>query len=111
MERTHQNTRTTYDRINSSNITPGQKKCATRTNPTVWRTTRVYCISYTPTTYITILGAVEFVRPTDPGMFTLTTPKGVMTRTGATQPIPLTAAKIATKKIAHEERKRQYNEW
>ena len=64
-----------------------------------------------PTIYITIPGATQFVRPTDPGELTLTALTDVGTRLRAAQPIPLVTADIATQKIAHKERKRQYNEY
>ena len=63
-----------------------------------------------PTTYNSIPNSAPFVRPTDPGLFSLSAPAGVATRTGAGAVVTLTAADITTQKIAHDERKRQYNE-
>ena len=59
-------------------------------------------------TYNGIPTSAPFVRPVDPGAFVPVQNAGVATRAGA--PAPLTAADIATQKIAHDERKKQYNE-
>lgn len=53
--------------------------------------------------YNAIPGAVPFVRPLDPGLFTPIVPVGV-------RAVPLTAADIATQKITFDEEKRRYNE-
>ena len=63
-----------------------------------------------PNTYNLIPGAANFVRPHDPGAFVPVNPGGVGTRSGAGAAPPLTAADIATQKLAHDERKRLYNE-
>ena len=52
---------------------------------------------------------MAFVRPTDPGIFVPSENSGISTR-GSTGPDPLTAADIATQKIAHDEVRCQYNE-
>ena len=62
------------------------------------------------TTYNSIPNSAPFVRPTDPGIFTLSAPAGVATHAGAGAILTLTAADIATQKIKHDEKKRQYNE-
>lgn len=60
--------------------------------------------------YNRIPGTTRFVRPTDPGIFTpIQNPGGPATRAGA-GPLSLTAADIATQKLAHDEVKRQFNE-
>ena len=56
-----------------------------------------------PATFRTIPGTTAVIRPTDPGVFTPTSPNGVRAP-------PLTAAEIATQKLAHDELKRHYNE-
>ena len=61
-----------------------------------------------PQAWNAIATSAPFLRPTDPGIFTPTPHAGVATRAGA--PPPLTAADIATQKIAFDERKRAYNE-
>ena len=60
--------------------------------------------------YNAIPGATRFIRPVDPGVFSpIPNPGGAATR-GGSGPLPLTAADIATQKLAHDELKRQYNE-
>ena len=79
MRRNYRNIPKTYDRINCSNITPGQKKYAMHTNPLGGGQLGYLALVIPPTTYITIPGAAQLVRPTDSGMFTLTTPTGIIT--------------------------------
>ena len=62
----------------------------------------------TPAAYNAIATSALFIRPTDPGIFAPIPHPGVATRAGV--PPPLSAADIATQKIAHDERKRTYNE-
>ena len=58
-----------------------------------------------PATYNTIPN----LRPIDPGIFIPTAPSCIVTPVGVGAIVPLTAAEIATQKIAHNELKRQYN--
>jgi len=62
--------------------------------------------------YNRIPGTIPFVRPVDPGIFTpIQNPGGIVTRAGlGAVAVPLTAADIATQKLAHDELKRQFNE-
>ena len=60
--------------------------------------------------YNSIPGIARFIRPINPGTFTPTPiAVGPTTRAGVI-PVPLTAADIATQKLAHDELTRQYNE-
>ena len=59
--------------------------------------------------YPIIPGAVAFIRPTDPGTSTPLPHGEIVMRAGGTI-VPLTAADIATQQVAHDRRKREYNE-
>ena len=59
--------------------------------------------------YNSITSAAPFIRPVDPGIFIPVPNQGCATRAGV-GPLPLTAADIATQKLAHDELKHQYNE-
>ena len=71
-------------------------------------------LTVTPAVYNAIPNAANFVRPVDPGIFTLTpnpTPTTRGTRAaGPTVAPPLTPADIATQKAQYDENKRLYNE-
>ena len=64
------------------------------------------------TAYAAIPGAAAFLRPTDPGPFTLTqNPTPPVTRNNPNPvPPPLTASDISVQKSAYDELKRLYNE-
>ena len=60
--------------------------------------------------YNRIPATIPFIHPGDPGTFSpVQNPGGAVTRAGAGA-VPLTAADIATQKLAHDELKRQFNE-
>ena len=64
--------------------------------------------------YLSIPGSAPFHRPTDPGVFTpiphLVPPGPVLRGHEDIGPLPLTSADITTQRIAHDERRRLYNE-